>query len=63
MVAAYRAAFLETMRDPALLEDAKKARLELNPLPGEALQKLIADTFDIPPAIIDKVKAILGTEK
>jgi hypothetical protein len=63
MVAAYRAAFLETMHDPALLEDAKKARLELNPLPGEALQKLIADTFDIPPAIIDKVKAILGTEK
>lgn len=63
MVATYRAAFLDTMRDPALLEDAKKGGIELNPLPGEDLQKMVADTFDIPPAIIERVKGILGPER
>jgi hypothetical protein len=62
-IAAYRAGFLATMRDPALLEEAAKAGIELNPLPGEALQQIVADTFDIPPAIIDRVKSILGPER
>ena len=59
-VHAYRQAFTATMQDPALRADAAKAGLELNPLSGEALQQIVADTFDIPPPIIARVKEILG---
>jgi len=62
-IALFRDGFMQTMRDPALLADAAKAGIELNPLPGAALQQIVADTFDIPPAIIDKVTGILGPER
>ena len=35
-----------------------KQRLEVIPLKGEELQKIVAEVGSIPPAILDKVKAI-----
>src|SRR5919205_1936469 len=42
-VKALREAFDATMKDPALLEEAKKANLEIDPVSGEELQKIVAE--------------------
>jgi tripartite-type tricarboxylate transporter receptor subunit TctC len=47
VAAALRRAFDAAMRDPALLADVKKSRVDIDPLPGEELQKVVAGTFDI----------------
>ena len=47
-VAALRAAFDAMMRDQAFLEDAKRGLFETDPVPGEAMQKLIAEIVAVP---------------
>jgi hypothetical protein len=37
-----RRAFLATLRDPEFLTDAKRARLEVSPLSGEEVERLVA---------------------
>jgi hypothetical protein len=49
--AALRTAFMETMKDPAFIADAEKSQLEVNPVAGEELQKLVADIYKTPPEI------------
>jgi tripartite-type tricarboxylate transporter receptor subunit TctC len=57
-IAALRRAFDATMKDPAFVAELKKQRVELGPMSGEELQKLVIEVGTVPPAIIDKVKAI-----
>jgi tripartite-type tricarboxylate transporter receptor subunit TctC len=47
-VAALRRAFDRAMQDPELLAEAQKARLDIAPMSGEALQELVAKTVDTP---------------
>jgi len=47
-VAALRNAFMATMKDPAFLKDAKKRRLEIDPIPGEEVEKLVKELYDTP---------------
>jgi tripartite-type tricarboxylate transporter receptor subunit TctC len=54
-----RQAFLETMRDPEFLAEAEKARLNINPLDGEELQRNVNEVFKLEPALITKLKEIL----
>ena len=56
-VAALRAAFDATMKDPAFLEDARKSRLDVSPISGTELQAIIEDLVATPPAIIAQAKA------
>jgi tripartite-type tricarboxylate transporter receptor subunit TctC len=58
-LAALRKAFDETMKDPAFLADAEKAQLELNPVTGEEVQKLVVDIYRTPPEIARKAGALL----
>lgn len=58
-VAAYRKAFDETMKDPEFLADAKKLRLDINPLPGVEVQKIVEELYKTPPALAQKAKAAL----
>jgi tripartite-type tricarboxylate transporter receptor subunit TctC len=58
-VAIMRAAFQATMKDPEFLADAKKARLIIDPLTGEELEKLVAGVFTISPALQAKLKEAL----
>jgi tripartite-type tricarboxylate transporter receptor subunit TctC len=58
-VAALRKAFDETMSDAAFLADAKKRRLDIEPIGGEEIQKLVNDLYASPPKVIARVKAIL----
>jgi tripartite-type tricarboxylate transporter receptor subunit TctC len=47
-VAALRAAFDAMVRDPAFLEDARKGHFEIEPVPGAALQRLVAEIAGTP---------------
>jgi tripartite-type tricarboxylate transporter receptor subunit TctC len=55
---ALRRAFDATMKDPAFQAELKSQRVELGPMGGEELQKLVIELGTVSPAIIDKVKAI-----
>jgi hypothetical protein len=59
-VKALRAAFENTMKDPAFLEDAKNSNAEINPVSGEDLQKLVADIVGTPRPIADRLHEIIG---
>src|SRR6185295_601612 len=48
-VEALRRAFDTTMKDPEFLADAKRTNLTLGPLPGEELQKLVAEVTSLSP--------------
>jgi hypothetical protein len=48
------------MADPALLEEAKKGKMEVEPLGGEELQKLAEKIMNQPPAVVARVKKVLG---
>jgi len=54
-----RKAFQETLNDKALLAEAEKAKLTLDPVAGEELEKIIADLFSLDPAFVDKLRAVL----
>ncbi len=54
-----RRAFLATLRDPEFLADAKKARLDVSPTPGEEVERLVADLFTLDPATGARLRAIL----
>ena len=58
-VAALRKAFIETMSDKELLAEAQKTALEVNPVPGEDIQKLVVDAYKTPPEIVKKTGDIL----
>jgi tripartite-type tricarboxylate transporter receptor subunit TctC len=55
---ALRRAFDATTKNPEFIADLKAARIELNPMPGEELQKLVEEVGNVAPDILDKVKAI-----
>jgi tripartite-type tricarboxylate transporter receptor subunit TctC len=57
-VEALRRAFDLTIKDPDYIAEMNKQGLEIIPLPGEEMQKIVAEVGSIPPAILDKVKAI-----
>jgi hypothetical protein len=61
-VAELRAAYAATMRDPAFLADAKTANVELDPMPGDAMQAMIAKFFDHTPALVARALALTKTE-
>jgi tripartite-type tricarboxylate transporter receptor subunit TctC len=62
-VAELRRAFMATMQDPTFLSDLNKARLELSPLPGEALQAAIANMGGLPDALIARARRVSETAK
>jgi tripartite-type tricarboxylate transporter receptor subunit TctC len=55
-VAALRLAFDAMVKDPAYLADAAKLRIELDPLPGTELQKIIEEVQGMPADIVEKIK-------
>ena len=58
-VAALRRAFDLAMKDPQLVEQANKAKMDLNPLDGATLQREVERTLSAPPDVIETVKAAL----
>jgi tripartite-type tricarboxylate transporter receptor subunit TctC len=52
-------AFIKTLRDPELVAEAKKAQLEVNPIDGPTTAKTFAGLYDLNPALVAKLKALL----
>lgn len=54
-----RSAFMATMKDPELLEEAKKSSIEINPKSGEEVEALVARIYGSPKDLIERMaKAI-----
>jgi tripartite-type tricarboxylate transporter receptor subunit TctC len=56
---ALRAAFWETMKDRDFLADAQKSLLEIKPVTGEDIQKLVEEIYKTPAAITRRAADIL----
>src|ERR687892_288554 len=52
-------AFMETTKDPELLAEAKKAKLEFKPVDGPTIAKLFAGFYDLKDTTKSKLKAII----
>jgi hypothetical protein len=52
-------AFDATLKDPEFLADAKKSKLNVDPVPVEELEKEIAELFKLDQAMVGKLKEIL----
>ncbi|MGE5537021.1 MAG: Bug family tripartite tricarboxylate transporter substrate binding protein [Gemmatimonas sp.] len=59
-VAALRRAFDETMKDPQLLAEADKMHIEIEPIDGVGIQKIVTDIVTTPKPVIERVKNALG---
>jgi tripartite-type tricarboxylate transporter receptor subunit TctC len=53
-------AFAETLKDPALLAEAKKMKLDIDYLSGEDAKKMLKQFADYPPSLLQKAKLALG---
>jgi hypothetical protein len=59
IVAALRAGFDKTLADPDFLQFAAKMRLDLQPMKGADMEKLIADIYRSSPAAVERAKAVI----
>ncbi len=54
-----RGAFDSAMADPQFREEAKKLRLEVDPVSGADLEKTIRDIYATPKAVVDRVSELI----
>lgn len=57
-VAVLRAAYEQAVKDPELLNEAKKLRIEIKPNHGERLQAMINEVMNQPPEVIEQIKKL-----
>lgn len=62
-VALLRAAFDASMKDPALIAEAEKQKLEMDPLTGAQVQALVDRLYASPDPLVRRTRLLLGTEK
>jgi tripartite-type tricarboxylate transporter receptor subunit TctC len=57
--------FMDTLKDPALLEDAKKSKVDIDPSDGPTVAKLMTDLYDFDDAFKAKLAKLLipGADK
>ena len=54
-----RKAYMETMKDPEFLAEAKKSNLDINPLDGAELERNVHEVFNLDPTLVPKAREIL----
>ncbi|HWO42980.1 MAG TPA: hypothetical protein VNO43_14365, partial [Candidatus Eisenbacteria bacterium] len=57
--ATLRKAFAATLKDPEFLADAKKSKLDIDPVSGEEMEKVVHGLYKIDPAVLGKLKEVL----
>ncbi|HEY3304520.1 MAG TPA: hypothetical protein VGL70_13400 [Candidatus Binatia bacterium] len=55
-------AFISALKDPQLLAEAEKAKLEIDPVDGPAIQKMVNGLYEIEPAIVNRIKQLLASK-
>ncbi len=58
-IAALRAAFQETLRDPAFTAEAQKMQLEIEPMTGEEIEAMLAKAYAAPQPIVQRAAALV----
>jgi tripartite-type tricarboxylate transporter receptor subunit TctC len=58
-IAALRAAFNATMKDPDFLNDAKRQNAHIDPVSGEEINVLLERVYATPPAVADRIRNII----
>src|SRR5215475_7264673 len=53
-----RQAFTQAMRDPALIEEVGKSGVDIDPLPGVELQRVVDATFVIAPDVLERARKL-----
>lgn len=61
-VEAIRTAFMETLRDPDLLAQAKIMGLDFDGLSGPDVQKIVAKVYQTPRRLVDETRAAIGVK-
>ncbi len=59
-IAALREAFVQTMKDPDFLADAKKLKLELDPVSWQELTELTTKLFSTPELVVKRMREIMA---
>src|SRR5262245_8055667 len=54
-----RSAFMSTVKDQELLAEAKRAKLDIDPVDGVELEQKVKELFGLEPALVAKLKEIL----
>jgi tripartite-type tricarboxylate transporter receptor subunit TctC len=55
-----REAYLNMLKDPEFVAEAKKRQWEITPISGERLEALAKEVINQPPAIIERMKTVMG---
>ncbi len=55
-VAVLRKAMLDAMKDPALVDDARRMQVDFDPIPGEETAQMFADFYETPPALVEQAR-------
>ena len=58
-VAALRKAFVAALNDKSLRAEADKMQLDVEPMAGDDLQKLVADLYATPPHLVERARQAL----
>ena len=58
-VAALRDAFAATMRDPEFLDEARKLDFEVDPVLGEAMQRIVQKVLATPKTVAARAKELM----
>jgi hypothetical protein len=61
-IAILRKAFGDAMKDPELLADATKSKLDIEPVSAEELEKTVSGLFKLSPALLARLKEIFATK-
>jgi tripartite-type tricarboxylate transporter receptor subunit TctC len=55
-VAALRKAMQDTLKDPALIDDAKRMEVTFDPISGEETTQMFVDFYATPPALVEQAR-------
>ena len=55
-------AFISVLKDPQLLAEAEKAKLEIEPIDAPGIEKMVNGLYEIEPAVVSRVKQILESK-
>jgi tripartite-type tricarboxylate transporter receptor subunit TctC len=56
-------AFVDTLKDPELLAEARKSKLDIEVIDGPSIAKKLGQLFELQPAVIAKLKEVLLPKK
>jgi tripartite-type tricarboxylate transporter receptor subunit TctC len=56
-------AFMDTLKDPELLAEAEKAKIEIDPIDGPATAKIFAEMYDMDTGLLSELKELLVPKK